>query len=92
MFQRRRIAQRFSGRSTIVRYRHHDALELPNGQIVLLTDLVEGQLAVVLQLPAEPKTTEETERQIKSGVPGLGLAGWHKADMPVAATNVRFRA
>ena len=46
-----------------VRYMHHDAIELPNGQIVLLTDLVEGQLAVVLQLPAEPKTTEETERQ-----------------------------
>ena len=38
-------------------------LELPNGRIVLLTDLVEGQLAVVLQLPAEPKRTEETERQ-----------------------------
>ena len=46
-----------------IRYIHHDALELPNGQIVLLTDLVEGQLAIVLQLPAEPKTTEEIEQQ-----------------------------
>ena len=46
-----------------ISYMHHDALELPNGQIVLLTGLAEGQLAIVLQLPAEPKTTEEIERQ-----------------------------
>jgi len=31
---------------------HHDALEFPNGRIVLLTRLVEGQRATVLQLPA----------------------------------------
>ena len=31
---------------------HHDALEFPDGQIVLLTDLIEGQQATVLQLPA----------------------------------------
>ena len=31
---------------------HHDALEFPNGEIVLLTTLVEGQQATVLQLPA----------------------------------------
>jgi hypothetical protein len=31
---------------------HHDALEFPNGQIVLLTDLRPGQRATVLQLPA----------------------------------------
>jgi len=31
---------------------HHDALEFPNGQIVLLTRLREGQRATVLQLPA----------------------------------------
>ena len=30
---------------------HHDALEFPNGQIVLLTRLCEGQRATVLQLP-----------------------------------------
>ena len=35
---------------------HHDALEFPNGQIVLLTDLCAGQRATVLQLPAQPKT------------------------------------
>ena len=31
---------------------HHDALEFPDGQIVLLTFLSEGQQATVLQLPA----------------------------------------
>ena len=42
---------------------HHDALEFPDGQIVLLTLLNEGQQATVLQLPAEPKTTVEAEAQ-----------------------------
>jgi hypothetical protein len=32
---------------------HHDALEFPNGQIVLVTMLREGQTATVLQLPAD---------------------------------------
>jgi len=32
--------------------RHHDALEFPDGQIALVTDLREGQRATVLQLPA----------------------------------------
>ena len=32
-------------------YRHHDALEFPDGQILLLTLLQEGQHATVLQLP-----------------------------------------
>ena len=31
---------------------HHDALEFPDGRIVLLTFLKEGQQATVLQLPA----------------------------------------
>jgi hypothetical protein len=33
---------------------HHDALEFPDGKIVLLTRLWEGQHATVLQLPALP--------------------------------------
>lgn len=33
---------------------HHDALEFPNGEIVLLTSLRPGQRATVLQLPAAP--------------------------------------
>ena len=31
---------------------HHDALEFPNGKIVLLHNLADGQQATVLQLPA----------------------------------------
>jgi hypothetical protein len=30
---------------------HHDALEFPDGQVVLLTRLLPGQVATVLQLP-----------------------------------------
>ena len=42
---------------------HHDALEFPDGRIVLLTFLNEDQQATVLQLPAEPKTGVESEAQ-----------------------------
>jgi hypothetical protein len=31
---------------------HHDALEFPDGQVVLVTRLCDGQRATVLQLPA----------------------------------------
>jgi ClpX C4-type zinc finger len=34
---------------------HHDALEFPDGQIVLVTRLCEGQHATVLQLPASAR-------------------------------------
>ena len=37
-------------------YTHHDALLFPNGVLVLLTDLVLGQEAHVLTLPADPAT------------------------------------
>jgi hypothetical protein len=42
---------------------HHDAIEFPDGQIVLLTFLTEGQAATVLQLPAAPKNEQEVEDQ-----------------------------
>ena len=35
---------------------HHDALEFPDGEIVLLTHLRAGQQATVLQLPAQART------------------------------------
>jgi len=38
---------------------HHDALEFPDGWIVLLTLLCEGQEATVLQLPARPTSAAE---------------------------------
>jgi hypothetical protein len=47
---------------------HHDALEFPNGQIVLLTRLCEGQHTTVLQLPAAPRTTEEAKEQSRGSV------------------------
>jgi hypothetical protein len=44
-------------------YTHHDALEFPDGQIVLLTHLCVGQHATVLQLPAQTKSPAEVEAQ-----------------------------
>lgn len=43
--------------------RHHDALEFPDGRMILLTQLCEGQDATVLQLPAQPTTAAEEEAQ-----------------------------
>lgn len=44
-------------------YTHHDALEFPDGGTTLLTTLVPGQMATVLQLPAAPKTEAEAKEQ-----------------------------
>jgi hypothetical protein len=47
-------------------FTHHDALEFPDGQIVMLTRLCPGQQATVLQLPAEradPAQAREHDRQ-----------------------------
>ena len=43
---------------------HHDALEFPNGQIVLVNDLCEGQHATVLQLPASLRATKKAVEHI----------------------------
>jgi hypothetical protein len=45
--------------------KHHDALEFPDGRIVLLTRLNEGQVATVLQLPAQPTTAAEANAQTR---------------------------
>ena len=42
---------------------HHDAVEFPNGKIILLARLCEGQHATVLQLPASPQPVNAAERQ-----------------------------
>ena len=42
---------------------HHDALEFPAGETVLLTDVCEDQEAIVLQLPAQPATAAEAKTQ-----------------------------
>jgi hypothetical protein len=42
---------------------HHDALELPDGEVIKVTVLDDAQLATVLQLPAAPQTVQEAEEQ-----------------------------
>ena len=51
-------------------HRHHDALEFPDGEIVLLTELCEGQEATVLQLPAQPTAPAEVEEQTRGALVG----------------------
>jgi hypothetical protein len=47
--------------------RHHDAIEFPDGKSVLVTQLVEGQHATVLQLPVtQPVGEREHKLQIIS--------------------------
>ena len=46
---------------------HRDALEFPDGQVVLLTSLWEGQHATVLQLPATT-THSEAEPRTRASV------------------------
>jgi hypothetical protein len=41
---------------------HHDALEFPNGERVLVTRLCEGQHATVLQLPVGERVAPTTEQ------------------------------
>jgi hypothetical protein len=64
--------QRQKVTATVARFRqinteqalmHHDALEFPGGERVLLTHLVEGQCATVLQLPAQPTTAKQAAEQ-----------------------------
>ena len=44
---------------------HHDALEISDGQIVLLTGLFEHRQATVLQFPAQSVTA--AERRLRRG-------------------------
>lgn len=61
LFGRARVTQR------VARFRqlnmddphvHHDALEFPDGQLVMVTRLIPGQIATVLQLPARPQPVD----------------------------------
>ena len=42
---------------------HHDALEFPDGEVVLLTRLPVGHQATVLQLPAGKRVAYDTQKQ-----------------------------
>lgn len=75
LFPKRKVAAR------VARFRqvdldkpstHHDALEFPNGRVVLLTRLVEGQAVTVLQTPAIPRREEAVAQawsQVVTAVP-----------------------
>jgi hypothetical protein len=49
---------------------HHDALEFPDGRVILLTLLCEDQQSTVLQLPAQPKTVDEALDQQRAAYVG----------------------
>jgi hypothetical protein len=55
-------------------YKHHDALELADGTVILLTRLVLGQQALVLQLPREQSPIHQdlsasTGQKVEAGTP-----------------------
>jgi hypothetical protein len=45
---------------------HHDALEFPDGQVVLLTRLAEGQRASILQLSAASRVAEMERAEVRN--------------------------
>jgi hypothetical protein len=50
-----------------VPHRHHDAIEFPDGSNVLVTLLVEGQRATVLQLPVVHQISGRTTKAEEHG-------------------------
>ena len=54
---------------------HHDALELTSGKVVLLTRLLVGQRATVLQLPVVERETERHPRNGSTHVSVTQLVG-----------------
>jgi hypothetical protein len=55
---------------------HRDALEFPDGEVVLLTSLWEGQHATVLQLPATPTRSEAETHKRASVDEQPALSDW----------------
>jgi hypothetical protein len=45
---------------------HHDVLEFPDGEHIMLTYMSPGVCATVLQLPAAPRTDAEREEQTRA--------------------------
>src|SRR3979490_1076067 len=76
-----------------VPHRHHDAIEFPDGSNVLVTLLIGGQRATVLQLPVVHQISERTTKAEARKHPGSsssfgrrqvlrspGHAFWHQRD------------
>lgn len=73
-------------------HEHHDALEFPSGRIVLLTRLCAGQIATVVQLPAQEIPIQATTtaepipvRHVHTDIGGTEMA------VEVEATSTRER-
>ncbi len=62
-------------------YAHHDALEFPDGRLVMLTDLSPGQTATVLQLPA---SLEPGERRAAEEAPHQTVAAPAQSETAIA--------
>ena len=72
-FRRRSLKQRVARFRQINLDRptmHHDALEFPDGETVLVTELCEGQDATVLQLPAPARAATEADPTKRAPVVG----------------------
>jgi hypothetical protein len=52
---------------------HHDALEFPDGRVVLLTRLYEGQRATVLQMPADSAKARTVENAHAAPAPRAAM-------------------
>jgi hypothetical protein len=66
LFRRKKLHEkvaRFRQVNTNDPNRHHDAIEFPDGEIVLLTQLCEGQKATVLQLPTSLQAAQVQQRK-----------------------------
>lgn len=68
---RERVA-RFRQVNTHNQHTHHDALEFPSGELVLVTRLAAGQTATVLQLPmtAEREPADHAVRSMEHAAAG----------------------
>ena len=60
--------------NTKIQATHHDALEFPNGKIVLLTTLEEGQQATVLQLPTSAAAAGALQQRLTSSAVAVTLS------------------
>jgi hypothetical protein len=53
--------------------RHHDAIEFPDGNYVLVTQLCEGQQITVLQLPVTQPVSQPTQTAVDAPAPAATL-------------------
>jgi hypothetical protein len=60
---RKRVATAEASKDSISPVDNDSALEFPDGEVVLLTRLCEGQRATVLTLPTQPKSAAEADAQ-----------------------------